>query len=160
MDDKQKLSDFLLIKLQECKLKPHDGAIYGEAADYIAEQLVVEGYCKPCDVVSVAKDKEKQLEEIAKLTCEVVFGGHNSYEDCGDCFGEKDKYFGCKGIAESYYAADYSKQSDVVKEFVLQLIERFENTETIANCIHGRSNTEINRIIKIVAAEFGTEVEE
>lgn len=96
MDDKQKLSDFLLIKLQECKLKPHDGAIYGEAADYIAEQLI---------------------------------------------------------------AAGYRKQSDVVREFVLQLIERFENTETIANCIHGRSNTEINRIIKIVGAEFGAEGE-
>lgn len=97
MDDKQKLSDFLLMKLQECKLKPHDGAIYGEAADYIAKQLI---------------------------------------------------------------AAGYRKQSDVVREFVLQLIERFKNTETIANCIHGRSNTEINQIIKIVAAEFGAEVEE
>lgn len=91
MDDKQKLSDFLLMKLQECKLKPHDGAIYGEAADYIAKQLI---------------------------------------------------------------AAGYRKQSDVVREFVLQPIERFKNTETIANCIHGRSNTEINRIIKIVAATF------
>lgn len=44
MDDKQKLSDFLLMKLQECKLKPHDGAIYGEAADYIAKQLIAAGY--------------------------------------------------------------------------------------------------------------------
>lgn len=52
MDDKQKLSDFLLMKLQECKLKPYDGAIYGEAADYIAEQLIAAGYRKQSDVVS------------------------------------------------------------------------------------------------------------
>lgn len=50
-------------------------------------------------------------------------------------------------------------RKETVREFVLQLIERFKNTETIANCIHGRSNTEINRIIKIVAAEFGAKVE-
>lgn len=97
MDDKQKLSDFLLIKLQECKLKPYGGAIYGDAADHIAKQLVCAGY---------------------------------------------------------------RKQSDAISEFVLQLIERFKNTETIANCLHGRSNTEINQIIKIVAAEFGAEVKE
>lgn len=50
-------------------------------------------------------------------------------------------------------------RKETAREFVLQLIERFKNTETIANCIHGRSNTEINRIIKIVAAEFGAEEE-
>lgn len=71
MDDKQKLSDFLLMKLQECKLKPHDGAIYGEAADYIAEQLIATGYRKQSDVVSefVQKLKKEAFKNCKTVNC-------------------------------------------------------------------------------------------
>lgn len=70
MDDKQKLSDFLLMKLQECKLKPHDGAIYGEAADYIAEQLIATGYRKQSDVVR--EFAGKLLEKIQPLCFSLI----------------------------------------------------------------------------------------
>lgn len=82
MDDKQKLSDFLLIKLQECKLKPHDGAIYGEAADYIAEQLVVEGYCKQSDVIS------EFVKKINLIECEMF---HKTHDIRKSCEAELDK---------------------------------------------------------------------
>lgn len=36
----EEIRDLLLIKLQECKLKPYGGAIYGDAAEYIAEALM------------------------------------------------------------------------------------------------------------------------
>lgn len=76
MDDKQKLSDFLLMKLQECKLKPHDGAIYGEAADYIAEQLVVEGYRKQSDVIS------EFCKKINLIECEMFHKAHDIKNYC------------------------------------------------------------------------------
>lgn len=37
---KEEIRDLLLMKLQECKLKPYDGAIYGDAAEYIASALM------------------------------------------------------------------------------------------------------------------------
>lgn len=95
-------------------------------------------------------DKEKQIEEIAKNMC-----GNSLKEMCAYC----KLWDSCYSEAKNLYAAGYRKQSDAISEFVLQLIERFKNTETTANCLHGRSNTEINQIIKIVAAEFGVEVE-
>lgn len=39
MDDKQKLSDFLLMKLQECKLKPHDATIESEDGEEVVIEL-------------------------------------------------------------------------------------------------------------------------
>ena len=36
----KEIKDLLLMKLQECKLKPYDGTIYGDAAEYIASALV------------------------------------------------------------------------------------------------------------------------
>lgn len=60
MYDKQKLSDFLLIKLQECKLKPYGGAIYGDAADHIAKQLVCAGYRKQSEVVKEFAERLKE----------------------------------------------------------------------------------------------------
>lgn len=37
---KEEIRDLLLIKLQECKLKPYGGAIYGDAAEYITDALM------------------------------------------------------------------------------------------------------------------------
>ena len=150
MNDKQKLSDFLLIKLQECKLKPHDGAIYGEAADYIAEQLVVEGYCKPCDVVSVAKDKEKQLEEI-KQVVGTKCDKHGIAKHCPE------------RIAQGLYTAGYRKQSDVVKEFaegVKALLNKYEYRSHTDGVSFYQMNAEsFCDELNELAAEFGAEVE-
>lgn len=63
----------------------------------------------------------------------------------------QDKY------AEGIYKAGYRKASDVIDEFVERLLDRFAKTETIANCLHGRTNTEIDSIIKIVATEMRKE---
>ena len=93
-------------------------------------------------------DKEKQVEEMAKLACEVVFGGYEGYEICGDCFGKKDNYYGCKGIAEGYYAAGYRKQSDVVKEVLTRI------SKSIA-CQVGQFGI---ADLKYIAAEYGVEV--
>ena len=42
-------------------------------------------------------DKQKQIEEMAKEMCGV---SRRSYELCGDCFGEKNNYIGCRGMAQ------------------------------------------------------------
>lgn len=60
--------------LQECKLKPYGGAIYGDAADYIAEQLVCAGYRKQSDVV-------KQIIEILKAAKSFVKVHFEAYDE-------------------------------------------------------------------------------
>lgn len=100
-------------------------------------------------------DEEKQIEEMEKVAhkfrCRV---------DCvNDCLvsnkGKCVKYEVCKML----YAAGYRKQSEVVKEFVATLKERFEKTSTMATALHGRRESEIESIINTVAAEYGVEVE-
>lgn len=86
-------------------------------------------------------EKEKQIEEMAFSICPMPQASEY-IADCtkcgvnGDCMRQK--------FAAKFLGKGYRKQSEVVKEFAERLKERFENTETIANCIHGRSNTEIN----------------
>lgn len=157
MDDKQKLSDFLLMKLQECKLKPHDGAIYGEAADYIAEQLVVEGYCKPRDVVSVAKDKEQQIANIQGIVTAALT--LNEYGLYGQNARLVEKLLrGCSWsfIAEALYAAGYRKQSDVVREFLQRLKEK--ESPKLLTWEYGEGYLDCLKMAEELAAEFGAEV--
>lgn len=57
---------------------------------------------------------EEKINGIAKDLCE-IYGGHKDYVTCGDCFGEKDGYCGCKNLAESLYLAGYRKTSSCEK---------------------------------------------
>lgn len=102
------------------------------------------------------KDKQEQIEKMAKCVGEKNF---LCADDCENCIQIPCK---CKLVKQSklLYKAGYRKASDVIDEFMERLRKRFEQTETIANCLHGRTNTEIDGIIKIVAAEMRQEVEE
>jgi hypothetical protein len=95
------------------------------------------------------KDKQEQIEKMAKAMYFNIVCGNKS---CSNCY-EKDT---CRdhNCATRLYNQSYRKASDVIDEFVERLRKRFEQTETIANCLHGRTNTEIDGIIKIVAAEM------
>ena len=108
----------------------------------------------------------KGIKEMAKVLGNgCLWKGYDESKNCFDknCpYFDKRNYVCCsEGMkeAEDLYTAGYRKAGEVVDEFVERLEKRFEQTETIANCLHGRTNTEIDRIIKIVAAEMRQEVE-
>lgn len=69
-------------------------------------------------------NKEKQIEEMAKLMCEST---RRCYELCGDCYGEKDNFYGCKGLAESFYDAGYRKAEEVRKETARECLKILHN---------------------------------
>lgn len=97
------------------------------------------------------KTKQEQIEEMAKERNEIK-----------DIMNLLDKCVSlnpmCKAeVATVVYCNNYRKASDVIDEFVERLLDRFAKTETIANCLHGRTNTEIDSIIKIVATEMRKE---
>lgn len=99
------------------------------------------------------KTKQEQIEEMAKERNEIK-----------DIMNLLDKCVSlnpmCKAeVATVVYCNNYRKASDVIDEFVERLLDRFAKTETIANCLHGRTNTEIDSIIKIVATEMRKEFE-
>lgn len=100
------------------------------------------------------KTKQEQIEEMAKEMYLNCFCTNDSCETCHFVKKCKQNHF-----AKNAYNNGYRKISDVIDEFVERLGKRFEQTETIVNCLHGRTNTEIDRIIKIVAAEMRQEVE-
>ena len=101
-------------------------------------------------------EKEKQIEEMAYSICNLpeMYGITKSCSTCGNKGRCKPQW-----KAEKLYAAGYRKQSEVVKDFVKTLKERFEKTSTMATALHGRRESEITSIIDIVAAEFGAKVE-
>lgn len=68
-------------------------------------------------------------------------------------------YYTFNEIAKAICNIGYRKAGEVIDDFVERLEKRFSQTETIANCLHGRKNTEIDSIIKIVATEMRQEVE-
>lgn len=95
------------------------------------------------------KTKQEQIDEIADIKS-VLIKTHKRCRTLQEDYMQ-DKY------AEGIYKAGYRKASDVIDEFVERLLDRFAKTETIANCLHGRTNTEIDSIIKIVATEMRKE---
>lgn len=106
------------------------------------------------------KTEQEQIEEMAEHLVNLgeLLSLAYAEEVCrGFDKRNKDSYY--IEICEKLYSKGYRKASDVIDEFVERLGKRFEKTETIVNCLHGRTNTEIDRIIKIVAAEMRQEVE-
>ena len=98
------------------------------------------------------KDKQEQIEEMAKDLEEAKYWAIGTVGSMNNGFG---------GWYGSYmYKKGYRKASDVIDEFVERLRKRFEQTETIANSLHGRKNSEIDSIIKIIAEEMKKETEE
>ena len=95
------------------------------------------------------KTKQEQIDEIADIKS-VLIKTHKRCRTLQEDYMQ-DKY------AEGIYKAGYRKANDVIDEFVERLLDRFAKTETIANCLHGRTNTEIDSIIKIVATEMRKE---
>ncbi len=57
----------------------------------------------------------KEIEETVKDLCH-AFGGRDDYETCGDCFGSKNKYYGCQSFAEKLYNAGYRKINQTHKQ--------------------------------------------
>ena len=51
---------------------------------------------------------EKQIKQMQKYLC-ACYGGYGGYEQCGFCYGEKDGYVGCIGLAERLYEAGFRK---------------------------------------------------
>lgn len=96
--------------------------------------------------------EQEQIEEMAKVICE-NYGTNYCKEFCGIATCSDPV------VAQDIYNQGYRKANDVIDEFVERLLDRFAKTETIANCLHGRTNTEIDSIIKIVAAEMRKEFE-
>ena len=97
------------------------------------------------------KTKQEQIEQMAKERNEIK-----------DIMNLLDKCVSlnpmCKAeVATVVYCNNYRKASDVIDEFVERLLDRFAKTETIANCLHGRTNTEIDSITKIVATDMRKE---
>lgn len=98
------------------------------------------------------KDRQEQIEEMAKDLEEAKYWAIGTVGSMNNGFG---------GWYGSYmYKKGYRKASDVIDEFVERLRKRFEQTETIANSLHGRKNSEIDSIIKIIAEEMKKETEE
>ena len=94
------------------------------------------------------KTEQEQIEEMAKQMCGAI--NNSCIHDCTPACGARE-------YAKRCFEAGYRKASDVIDEFVERLLDRFAKTETIANCLHGRTNTEIDSIIKIVATEMRKE---
>ena len=98
------------------------------------------------------KDKQEQIEGMAKDLEEAKCLAIGTVGSMNNGFG---------GWYGAYmYKKGYRKASDVIDEFVERLRKRFEQTETIANSLHGRKNSEIDSIIKIIAEEMKKETEE
>lgn len=98
------------------------------------------------------KTEQEQIEEMAKEMYLNCFCSHDHCETCHFVKKCNQNHF-----AKNAYNMSYRKASDVIDGFVERLLDRFAKTETIANCLHGRTNTEIDSIIKIVAAEMRKE---
>lgn len=77
----------------------------------------------------------KEIEILAKDIC-ICYGGRKSYAECRDCFGGKDNYMGCCGIAERLYNLGYRIviDKDILKELDYE-IESLRN-KTCENLSH------------------------
>lgn len=94
-------------------------------------------------------DKQKQIAEMAKDLEQAKYLAMGTVGSLNNGFG---------GWYGAYmYNQGYRKQSEVVKEFIKTLKERFEKTSTMATALHGRKESEIESIINIVAAEYVVE---
>lgn len=105
------------------------------------------------------EDKQEQIEKMAYSIC-TMRNVAEYITDCSKC-GYNDE-ISCKRLkyARKFLEKGYRKASDVIDEFVERLRKRFEQTETIANSLHGRKNSEIDSIIKIIAEEMRKETEQ
>ena len=109
------------------------------------------------------KYKQEQIEEMAKI----IVDKDKAWElsSCNKCDKEKCnflcyKYCGISGHCNILYSAGYRKQSDVIKEFVEKVKDKFFyelDSERSINpvSIYRFTDKEIDEL----AAEFGVEVE-
>ena len=95
----KEIKDLLLMKLQECKLKPYDGTIYGDAAEYIACALVdsVVG-----DLLRESEVAEKALKEACSRAWSIECSCPSTFEEDYEC---TKCYWGESG---NRYEEDYS----------------------------------------------------
>ena len=157
---KKKIVDILQLKLQECPLQPH-GIMYMDVAEYIADALIAAGLTfEPMTFRIVenkpysykAKNKQEHIEEMADIKS-VLIKTHKR------CRTLQEDYIQNK-YAEGIYKAGYRKQSDVIKEFVEKVKDKFFydlDSERSINpvSIYRFTDKEIDEL----AAEFGAEVE-
>lgn len=97
-------------------------------------------------------EKEKQIEEMAKLMCE---NSRRCYELCGNCYGEKDNFYGCKGFAELFYNAGYGDTKQAVKEFAARVKAKF-----YANSVSRTKGYKEERVCDLTVDEFNGEIDE
>ena len=95
----KEIKDLLLMKLQECKLKPYDGAIYGDAAEYIASALV-DGVVG--DLLRENEVAEKALKEACSIAWSIECSCPSTFEEDYEC---TKCYWGESG---NRYEEDYS----------------------------------------------------
>lgn len=126
-----------------------------ETTDYVADALIAAGLTivenKPYSYK--VKNKQKHIEEMADIKS-VLIKTHKR------CRTLQEDYMQNK-YAEGIYKAGYRKQSDVIKEFVEKVKDKFFyelDSERSINpvSIYRFTDKEIDEL----AAEFGAEVEE
>ena len=107
------------------------------------------------------KDEQKQIEEMGYSVCPMgILYGNKTIRNCEDC-GEDNKRT-CLYLkwARKFYAADYRKQSDTVKEFVCKVLQIGSKRPLCLFNEYKEGYTDCLDQIKELAAQYGVEVEE
>lgn len=152
--DKEELKKKILTIVRGAMIEA-DELPFIETTDYVADALIAAGLTivenKPYSYK--VKNKQKHIEEMADIKS-VLIKTHKR------CRTLQEDYMQNK-YAEGIYKAGYRKQSDVIKEFVEKVKDKFFyelDSERSINpvSIYRFTDKEIDEL----AAEFGAEVEE
>ena len=152
--DKEELKEKILTIVRGAMIEA-DELPFIETTDYVADALIAAGLTivenKPYSYK--VKNKQKHIEEMADIKS-VLIKTHKR------CRTLQEDYMQNK-YAEGIYKAGYRKQSDVIKEFVEKVKDKFFyelDSERSINpvSIYRFTDKEIDEL----AAEFGAEVEE
>lgn len=163
--DKEELKKKILTIVRGAMIEA-DELPFIETTDYVADALIAAGLTivenKPYSYK--VKNKQEHIEEMAKVIVDKDKAWE--YSSCKKCDQEKCnslcyKYCGISGHCNILYTAGYRKQSDVIKEFVEKVKDKFfyeldseRSINTVS--IYRFTDKEIDEL----AAEFGAEVEE